>query len=95
MDAEGIVDVSALDGFREESGGWREDADVGCVLGDVGCHGVLGQEDGRPVRCHFELRWDGMGGRVVMLGVKLPLVQRRDKVKTCLVPSCQKPGKTA
>ena len=94
MDAEGVVDVSAFDGFSDESGGWREDADVGCVLGGVGCHGVFGQEDGRPVQCHFELRWDGMGRRVVMLGVKLPLVQR-DKVKTCLVPSCQKPGKTA
>ena len=95
MDAEGVVDVSALDGFRDESGGWREDADVGCVLGDVGCHGVFGQEDGIPIRCHFELRWNGMGRHVVMLEVKLPLVQRQDKVKTCLVPSCQKPGKTA
>ena len=95
MDAEGVVNVSALDGFHDESGGRREDANVGCVLGDVGCHSDFGQEDGRPVRCHFELRWDGIGRRVVMLGVKLPLVQRRDKVKTCLVPSCQKPGKTA
>ncbi len=75
MDAEGIVDVSALDEFRDESGGWREDADVRCVLGDVGCHGVFGQEDGRPVRCHFELRWDGIGRHVVMLGVELPFVQ--------------------
>ncbi len=49
MDAEGIVDISALNGFHDESGGWREDADIGCVLGDIGCHGVFGQEDGRPV----------------------------------------------
>ena len=76
MDAEGVVDVSSLDGFRDESGGWREDADAGYMLGDVGCHGDFGQEDGRPVRCHFELRWDGIGRHVVMLGVKLPLVQR-------------------
>ena len=45
MDAEGVVDVSAMDGFRDESGRRREDADVGCMLGDVGCHGDFGQED--------------------------------------------------